>query len=282
MSRKNLRSALAELEAEARAGAHPDAGELIDYQEEKLAPEAAARVAEHLIFCASCAATLFDLEAGPATQLADPRLARSAAEVEEDWQAILSRLPAEAAAPAPAAQPAPAPAAVPPPAPLPFRAPPAAPLFEQWGSRQLAAIFGLLAIGLGIFAFSLLRSLDAPRANAFVADLAPQVPGESRERSRGSGAAVTEVPAGTQLVVFLLAQKEMTTFTDYSAELVGPQGDLRWQAEGLRMAKEGGFSLAIPVASLPAGELEIRLYGGAGRERRELATYSTRVVFANP
>lgn len=261
MSENLLASVVAELEADAlEGGEHPSPGVLIDYQAGKLSDEADLRVAEHLAFCAECAGVVLDLTAGPNLAPSESAKARQAAEVEEDWLAIRRQL---GGAESPSQDP---------PALLPFKArEEKKELFPQWGLGQLAAILALAVLGLSWQVLSLSRRLDAPQANVFVADLEPSSEGASRER----GAAIMEVPAGSELVVFLLVQHDLRPFERYSAELLGRGGEVLWQNEGLQPAKEGGFSLAVPLAGLPFGDLEIRLFGQNGAQREKIATYRT-------
>lgn len=273
MSRKPFQSVLDELEEEALgSGSHPSPGELIDYQAGKLAAGAETRIAEHLAFCAECAGAILDLQALPNVVLKDPRLARSAADEEDDWNQIARQLKSPAQK-----QPAPLGTAAAYQHPL---GPPSSSSASasQSGSpwsriHLLAAVLALAVLGLSWQVWSLTRRLDSPRANVLVADLEPIGRGATRE----GGKPKTELPAGTEMVVFLLVESELRPFTAYAADLVGPDGRLLWQTQDLARGQEGSFSLAVPVSRLPAGELEIRLYGVGGGARETIGTYSTRI-----
>lgn len=272
MSRKPFQSVLDELEEEALgSGSHPSSGELINYQAGKLAAGAETRIAEHLAFCAECAGAILDLEAMPDVALKDLRLARSATDEEDDWKQIVLQLKAPADID---------------PAPLVTAAayrhslgPPSSSSASRssWsGIHLLAAVLALAVLGLSWQVWSLTRRLDSPRANVLVADLEPAGRGGTRE----GGKPKTELPAGTEMVVFLLVESELRPFASYAAELVGPYGQLFWQTRKLARNQEGGFSLAVPVSQLPAGELEIRLYGLGSGARETIGTYSTRIELA--
>lgn len=272
MSRPRLETTFAELAANAQ-GNHPPPGELIDYHQDRLDSAERARLAAHLCLCEACSLALFDLEAGPNVRLRNPDLERSAHEEQEDWNAILRGIDDVAVAPSQAA-PVPAPPA---PLPVPSLPVPSLPVRSRqpaWVSLALAA--SLLVAALLVAEVLRLRSLaNLPRANAFVADLLPEGTAGTR------GAVVIEIPAGTGTAVFLLATTNIRPFPRYAAELHGPGDRLLWQNIELRRAAEGGFSLAVPPAALPEGEIEIHLFGLEGSVRQPLAIYRTRIINAH-
>ncbi len=141
----------------------------------------------------------------------------------------------------------------------------------------MAAVLLFAVGGLSVQVVRLSRqpaALAAPQANVFVADLEPA--GGAGTRAVGPDVE-TRVSAGMETVVFLLVQEDLRPFDDHAVELHGEGGEVFWQSGGLVRSPEGSFSIAVPLAVLSAGAVEIRLYGAGAGERELLASYRTRI-----
>ena len=241
---------------------HPSPDELWAYHAGELSGEDRERLQNHLAWCSECTRTVLDLAAGPEVELRDESLARTQEEEKTGWEALRQNLELGDVA-GDEAQPIPMPV-------IPARRP-------DPRVRLLAAALAAAVLGFSFWVLQLTRQVErlrGPKANVFVADLlsidAPDVRGSD-------GVRATTVPPGMETVVFLLVLDDVHPFKEHEAEVFDADDRLVWNLRGLTRTPEGGFSLEVPMGSLPSELLEIRLFGVSDGARTLLSTYRTRI-----
>ena len=265
MTQSNLNDATVALaDAMVGSGPHPSPDDLMAFEEGRLSDAQADGIREHLSWCVECAETVLDLTSWPEMEEVPPKLTRSVAEEDEDWRAIVSQLPktlpsSEADADLDELVP------IPPPSPVDSGV-------GRWGvMHYLVAALSLAVIVLSFQVFRL--SSPSPQTNVYVVDLEPV--GVSVSRS-GAEAAIA-LPDGMEWVVLLLVQEQLEEFESHTVELRGSRGALIWQTTGVVPAPEGGYSVAIPVDSLPDEPFDILVFGVEDGKRQPLEQYRTRI-----
>ncbi len=141
-----------------------------------------------------------------------------------------------------------------------------------WRSLALAAALAAVLFGLGWWQASSARRDDVfsagrPIANVAAVELRPTAP------SRGAEIAVARLsldPSVPVLSVTLLP--ELVVSGPRVLDVVGPDGRLIWQVDGLEPASDGAVSLLLPSASLQTGDHRLRLRSAdeSGAERVEV------------
>lgn len=229
-------------------GGHPTPDELLDYHADDLAPAERERIEDHLALCADCARTVLDLGAFPAVEPLSEEDRLSSAEVAAEWSRFAAQL-----------------------TPARPQAPPRRLAAPRW-AYALAAGFGVAAVGLGIWAWSLsgtVRRLSAPTASLSVADLLPE---EAVVRAEGAAPTVVEVPRGSERVVLLLNVVTAARLDDVGVDVEGPDGRRVWAQQGLPPTEDGAYALDLPAASLPAGSYRIELSANGKTVARYVCT----------
>lgn len=230
---------------------HPSPDELLAYQAGDLDDAAAVRLREHLAWCSECASTVLDLASWPDVELeeTESHLVRTEAEEAADWQAIRSKIGAKTA--------------------------PLSPIQRSRFGLVHALAAALLAAVIGL-SFQVARlsppTLPSPQKNVFLVDLEPVGSAATRDTVNG-----LEIPQGMEALTVLLLQDRVTTFADYRVELREEGGEVLWGENGLVSLPEGGFTLSLPLASLPSAIVEIHLFGIQDGKEELLSTYRTRI-----
>ncbi len=149
-----------------------------------------------------------------------------------------------------------------------------------WGAAQrlLAAAcvaLAVVALSLAGWVFRLRgqqRGVEGVWLNVPIVDLE-----ETAVRSSG-GPAAPRVSRRSGAAALLLHPVGSPGTTTFSLALLDPKGKRRWQAEGLRAGPEGALTLVLPTRDLVPGSYRLRLYGGRGAERAQVAEFSMDVV----
>jgi hypothetical protein len=260
---------------------HPSPAKLSAYAEDELGPRDAEAVQEHLALCPSCARFYLDLTTFPALDAGEAATALSRDQEREDWAALQDRL-AELQGPVevPPLEEVSAPeAGVETAAALPLTEKRPVPWYRSVSVLQLlSASLLLISMALGAWSFSLFMKRGQPKLNMEIVDLRPV---SDIDRGGPGVAAVEEVPAGASSYVFILLSADGGSASEHSVEVADaeqPAGEVLWSGIGLRRREAGSFSLEIPRHLLSPGRYRIRLFEGAGEDRRPLAEYFFRVV----
>ncbi len=227
--------------AAARSGDHPRLDELADYLAGALAPEAEARVQDHLVACRACAARLLDLEPlaepGPETAEGVADLAVAAA-----WREQKSRIAA----------------------------------FEAARRRRLtlrlvsavAASFFVATVGLGSYVTQLrqtVATLEAPEVNVPIAYL------DAAGTRSTAPAATVDLAAGDRSLILTLTPPPGTeSWPGYEVEVLSASGSEVWSGGGLVLNDFGTLRLRMPRTLLPAADYKVRLHGADGDRREQL------------
>jgi len=259
-SHHDLEESFAALIEESRRtlGDPPSAEELLAYHRGELSGKDAERIREHLAHDPETLDRLLDLAAytgspGDPDHLSDE-------ELDEDWQAISSRLRLPRRSKV-VRRPSPAP--------------------WQWVERGLAiaAVFAVAVLGLRVWTLSqrvgeLSRQLTEPRVNEARYELLP-------DGRRGGPAVepsirISLVEGGAHLTLALFDRRE---YEGYRLEIgaAGSPDDAEplWSTRNLIRRADNAFELSLSAAFLPPGEYVFRLFGVSDRDEL-LATYSVR------
>ncbi len=247
--------------------AHPEADELVDYQEGRLDPGRAERLRRHLVVCPACREELllldgFDRELPEGSPLYPPDEA-----TERGWRRFQAARAAMRAAPGAAPR---EPAADVP-----------EPRFRASGRRWRLAASILLALAAGALLAALLLGRQRPdqvAGSPFVLDLDPA--GEAVLRDASAPPEVV-VPAGMDPLVPRLNLGDLTAHEGYLVEVYDPGGRLLLRRRGLVREPAGSVTFMAYRAEWPAGECRVLLIGLDGGRRQELAAYAFRLRYAS-
>ncbi len=88
-----------------------------------------------------------------------------------------------------------------------------------------------------------------------------------------------EVPVTATMVVLILSSTVGDRGGDYGIDIRGADDRVIWQGTGLTKSPLNTFSLVLPQALVPAGDLRIRVYAVRGGQRTVVHEYSVRVVY---
>jgi hypothetical protein len=213
---------------------HPTPDELLDYHGDDLGPETRERVEDHLALCADCARTVLDLGSFPAVEPVREADRLTSADIAAEWRRFAAQLPARPRA-----------------RPRRFTAP-------VW-AYALAAVFAAVAVGLGVWAWSLagaVQRLSSPTASLHVADL---VPLDAAVRAEGRAPAVVAIPRGSERLVLLLNVTTAEPLAAVGVELFGPDGRRVFAQQDLPPTSDGAYALDLPAKSLAPGAYRIAL-----------------------
>ncbi len=147
-----------------------------------------------------------------------------------------------------------------------FPAPRAAPRSAPfWRRVALAASLAALAAGAGwLWSWQSLRDGRSevaerpPQLNVVIADLYPH-----DLVLRGSDPAADELELGNDLdsVTLILNSNLPPAAESWRLEIEDPRGEVLRRLDGLERHPAGDFTLALPLADLPAGRLTLLVYG---------------------
>ena len=144
------------------------------------------------------------------------------------------------------------------------------------GGRARALAAALVAAVLGGYwwrdAVDGARSSAAPRADLALVELRP-----AGHAMRGDADAAAALIAGLPALL-VLPTDDVTPYTAYRLELRDGSGALLWQGDDARRQEPGDFVLHLPAGTLPAGALEVRLFGMQGQSWRLVERYPLNVV----
>lgn len=231
---------------------HPTPQELASYHAGELPPEAESRLLDHLAICRECSDLLLDL-----TGFADLKPPAGVPEltdeqVEEDWQALRSRMRKEAPLPSP-----PRTAQV-----VPMR--PAGPSAKPERSYWLPIAASLLAV-LG-FSFGLYQSVQVGRYSE--PQLVREVDSGSEVRGDESGQSFSSRDPG--LIRLSPGSNVEASYPSYEAEIVQEEQGKVVKRVPVKTIDEDPL-LLIPAGSLAPGRYHAYLYGINGGKKDELS-----------
>lgn len=213
--------------------AHPELEELIDYFQEKLDSTAAARVREHLATCRECTALVLDLEDFVQAE-SSPPMPEEVTEARLVARAVTWEVRA-----------------------------------EKWRNAGLmaASLFLATSVPLGIYLWG-----HGQREPAEMADLSPEVnlPLISlypRSALRGGRENRWEVQPGARWVHVVLTTEDLPQGTEYQVDIIDAAGREVLALKGLQPTAIGTFNFGLPVARVPAGAYELRLFRQDGGKR---------------
>jgi hypothetical protein len=245
---------------------HPDAEELVDYEEGRLGPRGVARLQRHLLVCASCREELLRLHEFDREVPEGSALLPSGEMTELSWQRFQRTREAEEQA------------STEPPSeePLEGARPPARP---RTGWLLAASIALALAGGvlLGVISAGRVGPSQAASAGSpFVFDLDPSDTTVLRD---AIGGLEIVVPPGMDPLVPRLNLGDLTAHEEYVVEVHDGRGHLVLRREGLRRHRSGSVTFLVLRAELSDGDYRVVLIGRDGLQRRQLASYSFRLRF---
>ncbi len=233
-----LAATLAE-DAGKRSGDHPQLDQLSDYLAGELAPEAEARIQDHLVACRTCTTQLLDLESlsepGPRTAGGVADLALAAA-----WREQKTRI-AE------------------------LEGARRRQRTMRWVSAVAASLF-VATVGLSVHVSQLRRTiagLEAPEINPPVVHL-----DASASRS-GTEAKIVELGPDDRSLILSITPLA-AEWPAYQVEVLSASGSEVWAGSDLTLSGYGTIELRISRALLPAGAYKVRLHGVDGDRREEL------------
>lgn len=210
---------------------HPKVDDWILYHRGELDPERRERMQAHLTRCRRCVDLVLDLDAFDDPGAETPEVAdfeRAAV-----WRALAPRLE------------------------KPRRRLPTALAAAAMAILAIPALFGLVYQQREMDALEeRLAELASPRPNAVIRDLFP------RSGQRGGGDETGALPRDRGPVTLILHLAEPAADAGYRLELVDAAGREVWSGPGLKPTPFGSFTLTLPVAALPGGRYELRLYAG--------------------
>lgn len=252
---------------EARA-AHPDPDELVDHCLKRLAPDAEARLRDHLAVCAECTQAVLDLEeiavapgAGAggdagADASANAGAERADAATVRQWQEFAERLGRSARPPR-----------------RPGRG------GAAHGMAWALAASVLVCLGLLAWDLSLRRGAvrhEPPRADLQLVDLAPLGHGASERGGGGAEGGEVVVQPGVRRLVLRLDLGDLASFPRYAITLLGPGARPLWRDPDAHPGEDGAFLVEIAPRTLDGrGPFHLHLEGeSAGGAARLLADYA--------
>ena len=242
---------------------HPLPEQLIAYQERRLSPEDQVPLKDHLALCPSCAATVADLESFPQIE---PRTVVSLQEHPEPPEQVERTLAALRQAGAitqtrEQVQPAPISNATPPP-PLPsspWRTP-------RWRMPTALAASLVVALVGGAFWFGTQQSPTVIRVTtpAAIASAQIQVVAVSplmEAVARGpQELPPTRVEPDADALLFVLAIAEDSAQPNARIEVLDADARPLWSTERAARRRDGTYTVQLPRALLPEGEIEFRFF----------------------
>jgi hypothetical protein len=251
------------------SGGHPTSEELLKFSSRKLSDQEASRIRLHLALCRKCAQTALDLMTFPDVELRAAMLKRTRKEEDDDWQAIQKRITFSAQTTSSALIGRLRPAT--------FSRRPTR-IIPHRGTAVLKALATavtlIFLLGLSYWLGTLKRSRSLPRpssltANVHVQDLLPVGASGTRDSVPGG---ILSIPKGMDRLVLILANSDFRAFHSYRLEMIAGSG-IRWEHEDLVRSPDGSFSIELPLASLPATDYRIDLFGIGTKGPELLATY---------
>ncbi len=244
-----LAAVLAE-DAVERSGEHPELDELTGYLADDLAPEAEARIQDHLVACRPCTARLLDLEtlqpAAPRTPEGVADLALAAA-----WREQKTRIAD----------------------------------LESTRRRQhtlhwvsaVAASFFVATLGLSVHVSQLRQTIAGLRAPA--ANVATVYLDGSATRSE-TEPEVLRVGADQRFAVLFVTPPRNPSFPQYEMEILDAAGSRVLQVSGLEPSEDyGNLRIGAPLERMPAGGYQVWLHGIDGDHREQLPMILLRVRY---
>lgn len=256
--------AWADREVDAMTG-HPDADELVDYQEGRLEPRGAERVRRHLLGCAACRDELlrlhaFDEEVPDGSSLLPPDEA-----TERSWDRFQKARDALRESIEAGSESFPA-----------TRAPEPSRRRNRW----LLAASIILALAAGALLGALVRGIERQQAvslgSPFIFDLDPV--GVTRLRAAAVPPAVTVPPSMDPLVVELNLG-DLTPHEGYRVEVYDDRGRLVLYRDRLVRKPSGSIPFLVSRAEWPAGRYRIVLIALDDNRRQQLAEYTFRLLY---
>jgi hypothetical protein len=269
---QNAEDVLAELDRRSH-GEPPTAEQMLAYSRGELAPAEEARVRALLVSYPELADTLTvpfpedDAQPGELGHL-------SAAEVEQRWSAMKSRIGAGTAAGAipPRVDDAPTPAAVVTPRQEMGR------VLRFW--RAAAALAAMLVLVLGGL---LLQARKESQSLALQLSM-PRMAGEAQllypEGRRGGAEVVPTLTRDGDSYLLLASLREAPQYAEFRVEIVDAGSNpprVRWSSTTVLRAGLDTFAVVIPHAFLPPGRYEMILYGVSGSRNEKLSSFAMRV-----
>jgi len=259
MRKDILASALRELATQLRSssGDHPDVQQLLSYTERQTSQQEEALLREHLSHCRDCCQIVLDCETFLRDSAADETVPD---DIGAAWEEFRSRLAGVQSFP---------------------RA--RRPAFSFGRSfAALAATLGFACLGLFQYAAQLQRSvrdLSVPRVQVELADLLPD--GEQRGLTSDHQGSIRLRSRGNPLVL-ILSSLDPGGFSDYRVAIstAPPEpGRSIWRSPEIARDPKGNFIIELPGGFLPAGNIEICLFGRRSGGLVQLATYRMHVVY---
>jgi len=239
---------------------HPGVGELTAYRGGELDAEAERRVQDHLASCHDCLDSLLELDAFLDPAGGAPAPGVGDLETAAVWRTIRGKLPRDA----------------------PAEVQPAAARRLRW-AMAAAAVLLVAAGALSLWAVGEQRAaralrqriaeLSRPQPNAAIVDLFPA----GATRSEEAAPTVAELPADAGHLTLVVNLPPAPGAASYEAEIVDSEGHTAWSGGGLTRSRFDTLRLGLPRGFLAPGDYALRVLGGDGDERREVATYRLRV-----
>jgi len=250
------------VDADSRAGSHPEPEELLAYSSGEAPKETSEEIETHLVSCSACAQTVLDLVSFPEVELRDHDLCRTTEEEVADWRAIRKRLVAEKRLPRPAVIRR-----------MMRRAQSSSP------AQRLAAGLLLAVVGFSFWVVALrhqVEELSEPQVNVYAQDLTPVGKDDTRDRSSGG---ILSVPADTENLFLTLALGDFEAFSDYRITLER-RGAMQWARAGITRSPDGSLSIVLSRDLLLPGPYSVRVHGLAAGGWKPLATYRFTIFYS--